>query len=121
MKKIFLTILVIIGSLTAKCEFLWGIFNQNTRLEITVVDGNGTRVKGAKICLYNTKEDYIKEINPIVEAIYSNEEGFAKFEKLEAKKYFIVARKEKMDNSAKNPIISKLKKGKLNKIIIVIQ
>jgi hypothetical protein len=120
MKKILLTLIISAFSLSAYCEFdFWGIFN--TQLEVHVVDINGNGVGGAKICLYKNKSDYIKEKNPVIKAEYTDKDGFGFFRKLEPKVYYVVVRKGKMDNSGKNPIISKLSEGDKNKVTIVIQ
>lgn len=120
MKKTVLLLAIITMSFTARAEFdWWGWFD--TDLEVYVVDINGNPVGGAKLTLYKSKEDYVKEENAIGEAEYTNKEGIGLFTKLEPTVYYIVARKDKKDNSGKSPIISKLSEGDTNKITVVIQ
>lgn len=91
----------------------------NTNLTLTVRNELGNTVEGATVTLYENKEDYLSEKNGVATAV-TNKKGVAMFKKLEPKKYFLTARKDKADNRGAGESLT-LKKGRINKATVVIE
>lgn len=92
----------------------------NTSLTLTVRDDLGNTVEGATVQLYNTEADYLAETNVVV-ADVTDKKGVVKFKKLEPKSYYVIVRKDDMDNSGGGEQIGQLEEGKFNKATVIIQ
>ena len=91
-------------------------------LKITVVDGNGNRVKNAEVRLYDNKKDYKKSKNPIEGVRKTDEEGLISYRNLDPDStYYIEVEKGDLNNYMGGEKIKDLKKFGVNKITVVIQ
>lgn len=112
--KILFSLIVFLSLLGAPDQIL------NTSLTITVRDETGNTVSGAEIKLFKTEQDYLKEVNVVMEGT-SDAKGVLKLKKLEGISYYVLVRKDDKDNAGGGEIIGKLEEGKFNKATIVIQ
>jgi len=92
-----------------------------TNLRLTVIDDLGNVVKGAKVTLYNNKEDYQKEKNPVAGPEYTDEKGRVKFKKLQPRSYYILATYKDKSNAWGGVKTQKLIEGKTNRFNTVIE
>jgi uncharacterized GH25 family protein len=113
MKSISIILLAIVLSSAARITPL------PTNVKITIVDELGNSVEGATVTLYNNKEDYRAEENPVQTGL-TDKKGIVTFKKLDAKVYFVHAYKGDKNNNFAGVQTDTLKEGKVNKIIIVI-
>jgi hypothetical protein len=51
----------------------------------------------------------------------TDKKGVVKFKKLEAKSFYVIARKDDLDNSGGGEQIGQLEEGKFNKATVIIQ
>ena len=91
-----------------------------TSLTLTVRDEVGNLVEGASVKLFETKDDYLKEVNVAAETM-TDAKGIAKFKGLKPIAYYIIVRKGDKDNAGGGEQIGKLEEGKFNKSTVVIQ
>src|SRR5258706_5953073 len=91
-----------------------------TSLTLTIGDEIGNVVEGASVKLFETKDDYLKEVNVAAETT-SDAKGIAKFKGLKPIAYYIIVRKGDKDNAGGGEQIGKLEEGKFNKSTVVIQ
>ena len=112
--KILFSLIVFLSLLGAPDQIL------NTSLTITVRDETGNTVSGAEIKLFKTEQDYLKEVNVVMEGT-SDAKGVLKLKKLEGISYYVLVRKDDKDNAGGGEIIGKLEEGTFNKATIVIQ
>lgn len=92
----------------------------STKLKITVVDNLGNVVQDAKVRIFRNEADYNKEANDLQKFKLTNAKGQVTFKKLEEASYYILVRKGDLDNTNGGSIVDTLKKGKVNKVNIVI-
>ncbi len=92
-----------------------------TSLTVTVLDGLGNPVQGATIQLFANKEDYLKEENIVAEGVTEGNKGQFKFRDIDAIAYFVIVRKDDMDNAGAGEKIAKLDEKKMNKVNIIIE
>ncbi len=92
----------------------------STKLKITVVDALGNVVQDAKVRIFRNEADYTKEANDLQKYQLTNAKGQVTFKKLEAASYYILVTKGDLDNTNGGSIVDTLKKGKVNKVNIVI-
>jgi len=92
----------------------------NTSLTLTVRDELGNPVEGATVQLYGNEADYLAEKNIVIEDV-TDKKGVVKFKKLEGKSYFVLARKDDINNAGGGEQIGKLEEGKFNKATVIIQ
>ncbi len=92
----------------------------STKLKITVVDALGNVVQDAKVRIFRNEDDYTKEANDLQKYQLTNAKGQVTFKKLEAASYYILVTKGDLDNTNGGSIVDTLKKGKVNKVNIVI-
>lgn len=115
MKKfILLPIFFILLSTAGQAQFF------NTSLTLTVRDDLGNAVEGAIVKIYETEKDYLAETKVFMEDV-TDKKGIVKFKKLEGKSYFLLVRKDDMDNTGGGEQIGKLEEGKFNKATVIIQ
>lgn len=107
--------LLFLFALPTKAQFI------KTSLTITVIDGTGNAVEGATVQLFEKEEDYLKEQNVAAEGVSEGPKGQIKFKDLKNIAYFVIVRKDDMDNSDGGEKIGKLEEKKMNKVNIVIQ
>ena len=91
-----------------------------TTLHITVLDGLGNTTEGATVQLFETEEDYLKEENVVAEQT-SDKNGIVKFKDIKAIAYYVIVRKDDMDNSGGGEKTAELDPKRINKVTIVIQ
>ncbi len=92
-----------------------------TSLTITVIDATGNAVEGATIQLFEKEEDYLKEQNVAAEGISEGPKGQFKFKELKSISYYIIVRKDDLDNSGGGEKTGKLEEKRMNKVNVVIQ
>ncbi len=92
----------------------------NTSLTLTVRDDLGNTVEGATVQLFATEADYLAETNIVIDGV-TDKKGVVKFKKLEAKSYYVIARKDDLDNTGGGEQIGQLEEGKFNKATVIIQ
>lgn len=91
-----------------------------TFLKVAIINDLAEPEEGVKIQLFETEEDYNKEINP-VSTHYTNKRGRVTFSKLRPVKYYILARKDGMDNNDSAVQTDTLKEGLINKVTVIIR
>ena len=91
-----------------------------TQIAITIRNEVGNTEEGVKIMLFETEEDYTKEVNVVAEG-ETDDRGVIKFKELKATSYFVIARKGDKDNSGGGEQTGKLEANRVNKVTIVIQ
>lgn len=91
-----------------------------TKLRITVIDGLGNPVEGAKITLYDSEDKYRNNTAP-VDSAATDAKGRVTFKDLKPQPYFIDARKGDMKNNGEGVQTAILEEGKLNKVNTVIE
>ncbi|MGE0587946.1 MAG: carboxypeptidase regulatory-like domain-containing protein [Cyclobacteriaceae bacterium] len=116
MKKLLILplFIVLINSINTEAQIF------NTSLTLTVRDELGNAVEGATVQLYNTEADYLAETNAFVEGV-TDKKGVVKFKKLEGKSYYVLARKDDINNAGGGEQIGQLEEGKFNKATVIIQ
>ncbi len=92
-----------------------------TSLEITVRDNLGNIVEGATVQIFNTKEDYENETNPVEGKKATDKKGRVKFTGLEAKDYYVNVEKGDMDNYGAGTKTDVLVENRSNKVTIIIE
>lgn len=118
MKRVFLLAFIVSLSFAQTQEAKAQIFS--TKLKVTVLDDLGNVVQDAKVTIYGSKVDYSKEVNPVQPFKLTDSKGKVTFKRLDTKSYYIIVRKDDMDNSNGGEVVSELEKGKVNKANIVI-
>jgi len=116
MKKVFVSVAV----LTLVCLAVAFSPPFKTSLTLTVRDEVGNLVEGASVKLFETKDDYLKEVNVAAETT-TDAKGIAKFKGLKPIAYYVIVRKGDKDNAGGGEQIGKLEEGKFNKSTVVIQ
>lgn len=91
-----------------------------TNLKVTVIDDTGNFVEGATVTLYNSEEDYNNE-NAAVDPLVSNKKGQVHFKNIEARGYFLYAKKGDKDNIFNGQKVKPLEEGKVNMINVIIE
>jgi hypothetical protein len=91
-----------------------------TSLNVTVRDETGNTVSGATVQLFETEDDYTKEVN-VAATGTTDEKGFVKIKELKPISYFVIVRKDDKDNAGGGEKTEKLEGKKMNKVTIVIQ
>ncbi len=91
-----------------------------TSLTIIVRDDTGNTVDKVSVKLFEKEEDYQKEVNPVAEGL-TDDKGVVRFKALKSIAYYVLARKEDMDNTGGGELIGKLEDQKFNKVTVVIQ
>ena len=89
-------------------------------MKVTVLNSLGNPVEGAKVTIYETREDYESEKNAVAGPELTDSKGRVTFKNLEEKRYFIQAVKDDMNNYGEGEQTDKLKKGKVNKFNVII-
>ncbi len=91
-----------------------------TTLHITVRDELGNIAEGATVQLFETEDDYLKEVNVAAEAT-TDKHGIAKLKDLKAIAYYVIVRKDDKDNAGGGEKTAELEAKRINKVTIVIQ
>jgi hypothetical protein len=99
---------------------LMGFYFIKTQIAITVRNELGNTEEGVKVQLFETEDDYQKEVNVAAEGA-TDEKGIVKFKELKPIAYYIIARKGDKDNSGGGEQTGKLEPNRINKVTIVIQ
>lgn len=92
----------------------------NTSLTLTVRDELGNTAAGVSVQLFESEADYLAEKNAVFTAT-TDAKGVAKFKKMKAISYYVLARKDDKDNTGGGEKIGTLEEGKFNKATVVIQ
>jgi hypothetical protein len=89
------------------------------KLEVTVIDGLGNPVKGAKVSLYSSQDDYQSNQNA-VQSGTTDAKGKVVFKKLDTISFFIDARTKELNNDGRGvqtDVLVKMKKSKVNIVV----
>lgn len=113
MKKLVLAVFLV-AAVAASAQLL------KTSLTVTVRNATGNTVPMARVVLFETREAYDKEQDPAAQTI-SDKNGVAKFKDLKAMSYYILVRKDDLDNSGGGEQTGKLETARFNKVTIIIQ
>ncbi len=100
------------------CAAVQNLFK--TSLELRIVDSMGAIQHGAEVSLFKTEKDLIEGTKSVAGPSYTNKKGVVKFKKLPGLKYWVKASKGDLTN-LKAQETSRLRDGKKNKIIIIIE
>ncbi len=92
-----------------------------TNLRITILNELGNVEDSVVVTLYTNKNDYRENKNPVVPLQYTDTKGRATFSDLEPIEYYIHAQKGDKTNVGAGVVADVLKKGKLNKLTIIIE
>lgn len=114
-KSILLTFgfILIIGVYTASAQLI------KTQLDVTVRNNTGNTVDSVTVKLFGNESDYNAEKNTVAEGV-TDEKGIVRFKDIEAKSYYVLARKGDLNNFGGGEVTGELKKGRFNKVTIVI-
>ncbi len=93
----------------------------NTSLKINIRNELGNIEEGASVQLFGSEEDYRNETNPVTAVEITDKKGSVKFKELEAKIYFINAKKGDKNNIGAGVQTDALEEGKLNKLTVIIE
>ncbi|WP_235689630.1 carboxypeptidase regulatory-like domain-containing protein [Fulvivirga lutea] len=93
----------------------------DTSIKINVRNELGNIEEGVSVQLFGSEEDYRKEQNPVTEVAITDKKGNVKFKDLEAKVYFVNAKKGDKNNVGAGVQTDMLEAGKLNKVTIIIE
>lgn len=91
----------------------------STKLQVTVLDDIGNIQKNAKVILYAHIKYYDLKKHPAASG-KTNEKGQIVFKNLKAIPYFIHAERGNKDNTLGATKVGRLKKGKMNKVNVII-
>ena len=91
-----------------------------TSLKINIRNELGNVESGVTVTLYQNKEDFKKEENPVQSGI-TNEKGMVTFKKLQPKAYYVTAVKGDKNNFGLGVQTNTLEANKLNKVTIIIE
>lgn len=91
-----------------------------TKLRVTVIDGLGNFVEGAKVSIYDNEKNYLASENPIATEM-TDKKGRVTFKEVKNIAYFIEARDGDKNNNGEGVKTGKLEEGKLNKVNTVIE
>jgi hypothetical protein len=91
-----------------------------TSLSITVRDDVGNTVANASVQLFEKEEDYTLEQNVVAEGV-TDDKGYLKLKELKAISYYVIVRKDDMDNAGGGERTGKLEEKRINKVTIIIQ
>ena len=91
-----------------------------TSLQIQILNRLGSRVSGVEVKLYGNKEDYESEHNQLGETQLTDNKGRVLFKDLEAKPYYVSAKKGKLSNYGEAELTDTLSAGRRNKVVIII-
>jgi hypothetical protein len=109
-----LTVLILVTTvLSAEQVFM-------TSLRITVIDEIGNVVENAQVTVYGNSGDYESGENPVAGPELTDEKGRVTFKDLDAKSYYIEAKKGDKSNYGGGEKTDVLAKNKLNKLNVVI-
>lgn len=92
-----------------------------TGMRLTVLSSLGNPVENAKVTVYKTWDDYENEENSVAGPAFTDGKGRVTFKNLEEKQYYVQVIKGDKNNYGEGEKTGKLKKGKINKINIIIQ
>lgn len=114
-KSILLSVglVLLFGAYTASAQLI------KTQLDVTVRDNTGNTVDSVTVKLFGNESDYNAEKNAVAEGI-TDDKGVARFKDIEAKSYYVLARKGDLNNFGGGEVTGELKKGRFNKVTIVI-
>lgn len=87
---------------------------------MTVRDDVGNTVANATVQLFEKEEDYTLEQNIAAEGI-TDDKGYLKLKELKAISYFVIVRKDDLDNAGGGERTGKLEEKRVNKVTIIIQ
>jgi hypothetical protein len=91
-----------------------------TKLRVTVIDGLGNFVEGAKVSIYENEKSYLASENPIASET-TDKKGRVTFKDVKNIVYFIEAKEGDKNNNGEGVKTGKLEEGKLNKVNTVIE
>ena len=91
-----------------------------TKLRITVIDGLGNFVEGAKVSIYEKEEDYLASKNAAA-TLVTDKKGRVTFTEVKPMAYFVEANKDDMNNNGEGVKTGELSEGKINKVNTVIE
>lgn len=91
-----------------------------TQLSVTIRNELGNTVEGVTVQLFEKEEDYKEEKNVAAEGV-TDAKGVVKFKDLKAISYYVIARKDDLDNSGGGEQTGRLEEKRINKVTIVIQ
>lgn len=116
MKKLLILpfVLLLLSSIDSQAQIF------NTSLTLTVRDGLGNSVEEATVQLFGNEADYLAETNVVMEGV-TDKKGVVKFKKLEAKSYYVLAKKGDANNAGGGEQIGQLEEGKFNKATVIIE
>ncbi len=69
------------------------------QLQISVISRYLTPIEEASVTLYNTKDDLIRQADPII-TLKTDASGQVLFEDLEEQRYFFYVKKDELDNTS---------------------
>lgn len=91
-----------------------------TSLRITVRNELGNLEEGATVQLYATDED-LRNGENMIEEVKTDKKGRATFRNLEPKSYFVNVEKGEKTNFGAGQKTTKLQKGRINNVTIIIE
>ncbi len=117
MKKRILTfiVLAVITTMMTSAQIF------KTNLKITVRNSLGNVEENVAVQLFRTEDDYRNETNPVTEVVYTDKKGEVKIADLDARVYFVNAKKGDMNNIGAGVQTNKLEEKKTNKVTIIIE
>ena len=91
-----------------------------TKLRVTVIDGLGNFVEGAKVSIYENEEDYRISENAVA-TLVTDKKGRVTFKEVKPMAYYVEAKFEDKNNDGEGVLTGELSEGKLNKVNTVIE
>ncbi len=97
----------------------FSVLQQKAKLEVKVLDNLGAKVEGAKIQLYDNKDNYDKLTDPIAEGT-TDDRGKYFFKDLQTQSYYIFVEKGDKNNIGNGEMTSELVPRKYNRLTVII-
>ena len=116
MKPLFATLVLIIA-----VSFAFKPAMVSTKLRITILNELGNIEDSVAVTLYRHKNDYREEVNSVKPVQYTDKKGRTTFADLDPVEYYIHAEKGDKTNVGAGVVADVLKKGKMNKLTIIIE
>lgn len=99
--------------------FAFQILQSKAKLEIKVLDNLGTKVEGAKVQVFENKENYNKLKNPTASGS-TDDRGKVFFGDLKTLPYYIYVEKGDFNNIGNGEMIDTLMPRKYNRLTVII-
>jgi uncharacterized GH25 family protein len=114
-KTLFLPVVIVLVILASSFQIIL-----KTSLEIKILNRLGNPVPETEVTLYENRDDYESEKNPVGVTTKTDTKGKVLFKELKAAAYFVSAKKGELSNYGDAEVTDTLTAGRRNKVVIII-